>query len=75
MSDEPRLTWAAIAPAIPFVGLGLVLLGVRTVVFGVTDGSVLLAGLGVGAAGAGAAVAWWGFRRVTGASAGNRPHD
>lgn len=66
MSEEPRLSLAALAPAVPFIGLGLVLLGVRTVVHGVAESAGPLAVVGVAAVVLGAGLAWFGFRRASG---------
>lgn len=64
MTDEPRLSLAALAPAVPFIGLGLVLLGVRVVVYGISEAAWPVAVAGVVAVVVGAGTAWSGFRRA-----------
>jgi hypothetical protein len=69
MTDEPRLSLAALAPAVPFIGLGLVLLGVRTLVYGISESSWPVGAVGLVATLLGAGLAWFGFRRAAGRDA------
>lgn len=70
MTDEPKLTLAALAPAVPFIGVGLVLLGVRTLVYGISESTGLVVVAGVAGVVLGAALAWFGFRRAGARSSG-----
>lgn len=64
LNDEPRIDLAAMAPAVPFVGVGLVLLGARTVVYGLAEGPALVALAGAVIVALGLALAWIGLRRA-----------
>ncbi|MCD9622355.1 hypothetical protein [Rhabdothermincola salaria] len=70
MTDEPRLSLAALAPAVPFIGLGLVLLGVRTLVYGISESAWPVTVAGAIAVLLGAGLAWFGFRRGAGRGRG-----
>ena len=75
MTDEPRLSLGALAPAVPFVGLGLVLLGVRTLVHGISESVGPVAAAGAAAVLLGTGLAWFGFRRAVGREASEDPED
>jgi hypothetical protein len=64
VSDEPRLDLATLAAVVPFLGVGLALLGARAVAFGISDGSGVVTLVGAVAFVSGAAIAWSGFRRA-----------
>jgi hypothetical protein len=66
---DPKITLAALRPTVPFLGLGLVLFGVRTAVYGLVEGVLTATVAGLVAVLVGAATAVLGFR------ANRRPND